>query len=199
MLISFWPSALSRAACAGPSSALAAAEPAAARTPLAASAGAAGKPAGAAPAPAALPAPSVDCEWPNLSIMALNSGMAAMSSSKLPALATRPEPSAPPSSQMTPSHWRRYCSAFVTSRRVRPRSSPTMHSSKMALPTSASSALSGSSKRSTSAPESAARARLTRCFCPPERLMPRAPISGASPAGSAARSMRSWHASMTAS
>ena len=44
----------------------------------------------------------------------------------------------------------------------------------------------------------AARAMATRCFCPPDSVIPRSPISVASPSGSADKSTSSWHALTTA-
>mmetsp|Transcript_66312 Transcript_66312/g.158217 ORF Transcript_66312/g.158217 Transcript_66312/m.158217 type:complete len:216 (-) Transcript_66312:882-1529(-) len=44
-----------------------------------------------------------------------------------------------------------------------------------------------------------ARARATRCFCPPERLMPRSPMAVWSPSGNTSRSERRAQASRTAS
>mmetsp|Transcript_12478 Transcript_12478/g.41099 ORF Transcript_12478/g.41099 Transcript_12478/m.41099 type:complete len:243 (-) Transcript_12478:1578-2306(-) len=59
-----------------------------------------------------------------------------------------------------------------------------------------STAASGSSKRYTSARRYAARASATRCFCPPEMVMPRSPSIVCSPSGSCSRSGLNAHASM---
>mmetsp|Transcript_12347 Transcript_12347/g.22061 ORF Transcript_12347/g.22061 Transcript_12347/m.22061 type:complete len:97 (+) Transcript_12347:2305-2595(+) len=56
----------------------------------------------------------------------------------------------------------------------------------------------GSSSRYTSARWYTARARATRCFCPPLRLIPRSPISVWSPEGSWSRSGSRAQASSTA-
>mmetsp|Transcript_19610 Transcript_19610/g.28309 ORF Transcript_19610/g.28309 Transcript_19610/m.28309 type:complete len:97 (-) Transcript_19610:2274-2564(-) len=67
----------------------------------------------------------------------------------------------------------------------------------MCLATWESTALRGSSIRYTSARWYTARARATRCFWPPERLIPLSPISVMSPAGRMWRSGRRAQASST--
>mmetsp|Transcript_18893 Transcript_18893/g.40883 ORF Transcript_18893/g.40883 Transcript_18893/m.40883 type:complete len:163 (+) Transcript_18893:2171-2659(+) len=61
----------------------------------------------------------------------------------------------------------------------------------------ASSALRGSSKRAMSGLEYTTRANETRCFCPPERVTPRSPISVWSPDDSCSMSVRKQQASNT--
>mmetsp|Transcript_7849 Transcript_7849/g.13855 ORF Transcript_7849/g.13855 Transcript_7849/m.13855 type:complete len:280 (-) Transcript_7849:1235-2074(-) len=73
-----------------------------------------------------------------------------------------------------------------------------MQCSKMCLPTCASTALSGSSKSTTSGFAYTARARLIRDFWPPETFTPRSPISVRSDAGRMARSETRAQASSTA-
>mmetsp|Transcript_64768 Transcript_64768/g.163033 ORF Transcript_64768/g.163033 Transcript_64768/m.163033 type:complete len:89 (+) Transcript_64768:2474-2740(+) len=63
--------------------------------------------------------------------------------------------------------------------------------------TSASTALNGSSNNKMSAFAYTARARDTRCFCPPDRFTPFSPISVASPLGRASMSGSNWHAFTT--
>mmetsp|Transcript_8718 Transcript_8718/g.16919 ORF Transcript_8718/g.16919 Transcript_8718/m.16919 type:complete len:94 (+) Transcript_8718:331-612(+) len=80
---------------------------------------------------------------------------------------------------------------LVTKMRVFPLSPLHTQFSKTSLPTCASSAEKGSSSRYTSQSAYTARAMLTRCFCPPERLMPLSPISVWSPATRFLRSFAS--------
>mmetsp|Transcript_26835 Transcript_26835/g.85375 ORF Transcript_26835/g.85375 Transcript_26835/m.85375 type:complete len:221 (+) Transcript_26835:278-940(+) len=104
----------------------------------------------------------------------------------------------PFSSTMTRSMWSMRFSWFVTKMRVVPRSadpgSLLMQCLKMCLPTCASTAESGSSRKITSGCAYTARARLIRAFCPPETLTPRSPISVRSDAGRMARSETSAQA-----
>mmetsp|Transcript_15834 Transcript_15834/g.60308 ORF Transcript_15834/g.60308 Transcript_15834/m.60308 type:complete len:113 (-) Transcript_15834:1703-2041(-) len=65
---------------------------------------------------------------------------------------------------------------------------PRMRFSKISLPTCASIALSGSSRTTTSGLKYAARASATRCFWPPEIVMPRSPTWVMSPAMKLSRS-----------
>mmetsp|Transcript_43922 Transcript_43922/g.110223 ORF Transcript_43922/g.110223 Transcript_43922/m.110223 type:complete len:331 (+) Transcript_43922:1971-2963(+) len=110
-----------------------------------------------------------------------------------------PKPSIRPSLTIrTRSALARNCSWWVTRMRVRPLSSPQMHSSMRCAPTCASTADSGSSSRYTSACAYTALASATRCFWPPDRLMPFSPISVSSPAASALRSCVSPHADRVA-
>mmetsp|Transcript_64218 Transcript_64218/g.129084 ORF Transcript_64218/g.129084 Transcript_64218/m.129084 type:complete len:99 (-) Transcript_64218:89-385(-) len=74
---------------------------------------------------------------------------------------------------------------------------PRMHLEKMWCATCESTALKQSSNRYTSASAYTARAMATRCFCPPDRLMPFSPISVWSPSGSCCKSDVSAHASIT--
>mmetsp|Transcript_58832 Transcript_58832/g.187800 ORF Transcript_58832/g.187800 Transcript_58832/m.187800 type:complete len:141 (+) Transcript_58832:2071-2493(+) len=98
----------------------------------------------------------------------------------------------PPSITTTWSALGRYCRALVTSTTVLPLSAPVIHCSKRAAPTCVSTADRGSSRRTMSASAYTARAMDTRCFCPPERVTPRSPISVWSPKGSRSRSWLSW-------
>mmetsp|Transcript_17840 Transcript_17840/g.55378 ORF Transcript_17840/g.55378 Transcript_17840/m.55378 type:complete len:500 (+) Transcript_17840:535-2034(+) len=83
----------------------------------------------------------------------------------------------------------RNCTWCVTSTRVRPFiTSPLMQPSKSARHTCGSTADSGSSITTMSRLLYTARARATRCFCPPDRLMPRSPMAVKSDAESCLRS-----------
>jgi len=68
------------------------------------------------------------------------------------------------------------CNWWVTRMTDLPFSSFLIHCSKMCFPTCASTADRGSSKRKMSLLEYTALAKLTLCFWPPERLIPRSPI-----------------------
>eukprot|EP00760_Papus_ankaliazontas_P013948 PhM_4_TR15927/c0_g1_i1/m.43480 len=85
----------------------------------------------------------------------------------------------------------------VTRTRVRPSRAPQMHSSIKATQTCESTALSGSSMSTISRPLYTARAKATRCFWPPERLIPRSPISVWSEAVSWCKSAISCESLMT--
>mmetsp|Transcript_12052 Transcript_12052/g.29439 ORF Transcript_12052/g.29439 Transcript_12052/m.29439 type:complete len:282 (-) Transcript_12052:289-1134(-) len=99
------------------------------------------------------------------------------------------------------------CDACVTSKTAAParRSSPPPPSSprrpnsrsktRRAVP--ASSALNGSSNSAIVGLEYTARASDTRCFCPPDSVTPRSPISVMSPAARRSMSVRRQHASRT--
>ena len=83
------------------------------------------------------------------------------------------------------------CRACVTKTLVYPASGPLSRQSLIiASPTCASTALRGSSSNTISASEYAARARDTRAFCPPLRLIPFSPISVSSLSGSTSMSGR---------
>mmetsp|Transcript_41831 Transcript_41831/g.119642 ORF Transcript_41831/g.119642 Transcript_41831/m.119642 type:complete len:105 (+) Transcript_41831:121-435(+) len=69
--------------------------------------------------------------------------------------------------------------------------------SNTSFPTCASIADSGSSKTMMSALLYAARAMATRCFCPPEIVIPRSPISVKSPAVNCLMSSSNEHAFKT--
>mmetsp|Transcript_9368 Transcript_9368/g.17261 ORF Transcript_9368/g.17261 Transcript_9368/m.17261 type:complete len:113 (+) Transcript_9368:2172-2510(+) len=83
---------------------------------------------------------------------------------------------------------------LVTTIRVRSFSSCAIHCSNTFEATPGSSALKGSSRITMLLLEYAARARLTRAFCPPERLMPCSPTTVWSPSSSSSKSCASWHA-----
>mmetsp|Transcript_43923 Transcript_43923/g.110237 ORF Transcript_43923/g.110237 Transcript_43923/m.110237 type:complete len:243 (+) Transcript_43923:2157-2885(+) len=117
----------------------------------------------------------------------------ACSSSKVPSAEMRP-----PRMTTTRSASGRNCSWCVTRTRVVLASTPPTHSLKRWEPTWASTADSGSSSRYTSACAYTALASATRCFWPPDRLMPFSPISVSSPAASALRSCVSPHADRVA-
>mmetsp|Transcript_17649 Transcript_17649/g.28219 ORF Transcript_17649/g.28219 Transcript_17649/m.28219 type:complete len:136 (-) Transcript_17649:269-676(-) len=76
----------------------------------------------------------------------------------------------------------------VTSTRVLCAIAPMIPLLKMCWATCESTADKGSSKTYKFEFEYTARAMQTRCFCPPDKLMPRSPISVLSPAGRASRS-----------
>mmetsp|Transcript_14646 Transcript_14646/g.43529 ORF Transcript_14646/g.43529 Transcript_14646/m.43529 type:complete len:129 (-) Transcript_14646:1293-1679(-) len=97
----------------------------------------------------------------------------------------------------TRSHAAQNCNWLVKNIRVLPASRERKHWSKTSLPTWASIAESGSSRTITSARLYAARAMATRCFWPPEIVMPRSPISVPSPAGNCSKSSARQHARRT--
>mmetsp|Transcript_2783 Transcript_2783/g.8980 ORF Transcript_2783/g.8980 Transcript_2783/m.8980 type:complete len:96 (+) Transcript_2783:61-348(+) len=92
----------------------------------------------------------------------------------------------------------RNCSWCVAKTRDELRSAPRMQLAKMARPTWTSTADSGSSNKQMSALAYTSRAKATRAFCPPDRLMPRSPMMVRSPSDNSVRSRYSsvhWTAS----
>mmetsp|Transcript_42270 Transcript_42270/g.85534 ORF Transcript_42270/g.85534 Transcript_42270/m.85534 type:complete len:292 (-) Transcript_42270:1615-2490(-) len=105
----------------------------------------------------------------------------------------------PSRSTITSSHLDKRPSWLVTSTTVLPRPLKRcrMQASNSFFPTCASTAASTSSSNSTSGSAYTLRARPTRAFCPPDRLIPFSPISVLSPAGSVSKSGPRQQHSMT--